>query len=259
MKKVLVIGDSCLDVFQYGKCNRISPEAPVPIFEPTNTESNVGMAENVLNNLLALNVHVDIITNDSDKPTKVRYVDEVSNQMLLRIDTEDKVKPLKSFWGKLKLTHWDGVVISDYNKGFLDEEIIFKIVTYCKGHKIPTFLDTKKKIGSWANDINFIKINEKEYLENEDELYGFKNHLITTLGKEGAKHYDKTLGTTIIHPIKNKSEVRDLSGAGDTFLASFVADYLENNDIASAINFANRCASYVVTQKGVVVVDNDKI
>ena len=50
MKKVLVIGDGCKDVFQYGKCERLSPEAPVPVFKPTKTTSNGGMAVNVYNN-----------------------------------------------------------------------------------------------------------------------------------------------------------------------------------------------------------------
>ena len=157
----------------------------------------------------------------------------------------------------------DCVVISDYNKGFLLKSDIAYIGRTCKSLEIPLFLDTKKNLASWGkhdiNYFNFIKINEKEYWENENNFEDFENHLITTLGKAGAKHYDKTLGTITMYPIENKSEVRDLSGAGDTFLAGFVADYLENNDIASAIKFANRCASYVVTQKGVVVVDKDKI
>ena len=84
MKKVLVIGDSCKDVFQYGKCERLSPEAPVPVFKPTINKSNGGMAVNVYNNLIALGVDCDIITDSGI--TKTRYVDEVSNQMLIRID-----------------------------------------------------------------------------------------------------------------------------------------------------------------------------
>jgi len=84
MKKVLVIGDSCEDVFRYGICDKLSPEAPVPIFLPLRTTGNGGMAINVYENLKALGVHCDIFTNDI-RPVKMRYVDEVSNQMLLRV------------------------------------------------------------------------------------------------------------------------------------------------------------------------------
>ena len=75
-----------------------------------------------------------------------------------------------------------------------------------------------------------------------------------TKGKDGAilNFYDK-------FPIEDEHEVRDLSGAGDTFLAGLVADYIKNADIRSAIRFANRCAAWVVSQKGVAVVNPDKI
>ena len=263
MKKVLVIGDGCLDVFQYGKCDRISPEAPVPIFKPTNFESNEGMAINVHNNLLSLGLDSEILSNEN-KPTKKRFVDEVSNQMLLREDTDDEIERIKLYnFDVLDIHEFDGVIISDYNKGYLLKDDIIYISLVCESADIPIFLDTKKNLGGWKtnylNNITFIKINEKEYWNNEGNFEGYKNHLITTLGDEGAKHYDKTLGTITKYPIENKAEIRDLSGAGDTFLAGFVADYLKNDDIASAIKFANRCASYVVTQKGVVVVDKDKI
>ena len=60
-------------------------------------------------------------------------------------------------------------------------------------------------------------------------------------------------------PIVEEHDVRDLSGAGDTFLAALVAKFLENLDIRAGISFANKCSSWVVTQKGVVVVDLNKI
>ena len=59
--------------------------------------------------------------------------------------------------------------------------------------------------------------------------------------------------------ITEKHDIRDLSGAGDTFLAALVAEFVKNNDICEAIKFANKCASWVVTQKGVVTVDLTKI
>ncbi len=65
MNKVLVIGDSCEDVFVYGNIERICPEAPVPVFIPTHTTKNPGMAKNVVTNFNSLGVDADIITNDN--------------------------------------------------------------------------------------------------------------------------------------------------------------------------------------------------
>jgi bifunctional ADP-heptose synthase (sugar kinase/adenylyltransferase) len=249
MKKILVIGDGCKDIFKYGKCDRLSPEAPVPVFKPTKSKSNGGMALNTYANLKALGVECDIITNSST--TKTRYVDEISNQMLLRVDKKDEIESICS--GALLTIEYDeysAIVISDYNKGFLSEGDI----EYISNKHPLTFLDTKKKIGNWAKNIKFIKINKKEFDENAEFLLEeYNGELIVTLGKEGAMHWMNN------YPIENNNPVIDICGAGDTFLAALVADYIKNNDICTAIKFANKCASWVVTQRGVVVVDLNKI
>ena len=84
--KILVIGDSCTDVFIYGYTRRLCPEGPVPILEPSRTITNQGMAGNVVANLQSLRVDkVQLITN-KEQITKTRYVEEKSNALLLRID-----------------------------------------------------------------------------------------------------------------------------------------------------------------------------
>lgn len=250
MKKVLVIGDGCSDVFRYGRCERLSPEAPVPIFKPTRITGNGGMAINVYENLKALGIECDIITNDI-RPVKIRYVDEISNQMLLRVDESDDVKGIEpSVFNEIKFSNYYAVVISDYNKGFLTEEIIDWITEF---HPL-VFLDTKKKIGNWAAGVEYIKINEKEFNNNWSSNFDYDGDLIVTKGKHGA-----VLNFSEGFQIDVELEVRDLSGAGDTFLAGLVADYIKNTDIRSAIHFANRCAAWVVSQKGVVVVDLNKL
>lgn len=251
MKKVLVIGDGCTDVFRYGRCERLSPEAPVPVFLPSRTTGNGGMALNVAENLNALGIECDVMTNDV-RPVKTRYVDEISNQMLLRVDEKDVIKPITAEELEFfDLANYEAVVISDYNKGYLSYDDIMWIA---ENHPL-TFMDTKKELGPWCEDIKFIKINNKEFKENEDYLRNYyPGNLIVTKGKDGAVlNYDQKF------PIESEHEVRDLSGAGDTFLAALVAKFLENNDICEAIRFANKCAAWVVTQKGVVVVDASKI
>lgn len=252
MMKALIIGDSCEDMFRYGTCDRLSPEAPVPVMKPTRTTGNGGMAINVFENLKALGVSCDIITNDI-RPVKTRYVDEISNQVLLRVDENDDIKPitvdiLENVWHD----DYDAVVISDYNKGFLNEDDI----KYIAEHHPLVFMDTKKKIGDWAHGVEFIKINEIEFFNNSEWLVKYyEGELVVTRGKNGAKHWFHD------HPIelKEQYQVMDLSGAGDTFLAALVASYLKNDDICTAICFANRCAAWVVSQKGIVVVNLEKI
>jgi len=260
-EKILVIGDSCNDIFQYGKCDRLSPEAPVPIITPTRVIENEGMAMNVYNNLKGLNVNVDIYTNDINElmPKKIRFVDEQSNQILLRLDIDDKVNPID--WNVLKniqYNNYDGIVISDYNKGFLNEEQI----EYISNNHQLTFLDTKKKIGDWAKKIKFIKINKKEFNDNIDVSFinSYDGTIIVTLGGDGAMiiNIKESFNNKIIS-IENKLEVRDLSGAGDSFFAAFVADYIKNYNICGAVKFANLCASWVVSKKGVTVIDINKI
>jgi len=254
MKKILVIGDSCSDVFRYGTCDRLSPEAPVAIMKPTRTTGNGGMAINVHENLLALGVDADIITNDI-RPVKTRYVDEVSNQILLRVDEADTIRPITAdTLNKIDFGQYDAVVISDYDKGFLSESDVIYI---SNRHKL-IFMDTKKDLSGWALGVKFIKINEKELQRNHDWLLNTyvnnAGHLIATNGKDGA-----VLDFSERFPITKEHEVRDLSGAGDTFLAGLVASYIKNDDICEAIEFANRCAAWVVSQKGVAVVNPEKI
>lgn len=250
MKRVLVVGDSCTDVFTYGRCERLCPEAPVPIFLPEKTLYNGGMAINVYNNLKSLGVSCDILTNDI-RPVKTRYVDTTSNQLLLRVDEKDNIRRIDSKDLKeIDFKKYCAIVISDYNKGFLSVEDI----EYISEKNNVVFIDSKKSFGEWCHNIKFVKINEKEYLSNKsyfnNEYFG---NLIVTKGKDGA-----VLNNEQVFSIEEEHDVRDLSGAGDTFFAALVAEYIKNSDICAAIKFANKCASWVVTQKGVVSIDLNK-
>ena len=86
--KILVLGDACEDVYVYGKCNRLAPEAPVPVFVKTKEKRNGGMALNVFNNLTSLGANCDIIHNQ-EKIEKTRYVDEGTNHLFMRVDSDE--------------------------------------------------------------------------------------------------------------------------------------------------------------------------
>ena len=242
--KVLVIGASCTDKFVYGVCDRICPEAPVPVFNPTYQKANGGMAKNVFNNLISLakNWDIDLITNE-DEITKTRLVDIKTNQMLLRVDEDDSCNRVKNNV-ITKLGDYDAVVISDYNKGFLTESII----QYLIGKYPLSFIDSKKLFNDWVNDVTFLKINEVEFNRNKKNLKKYKGNLIVTLGEKGVKYKD-----TIIPPTR-QAEVSDLSGAGDTFFAAFIFSYLTSKNIIESIAFAQKCALEVIEKKGVVVI-----
>ena len=74
MMKILIIGESCRDIFVYGKVERISPEAPVPIFKPIRQTENGGMAKNVEANLKVMGYEVDLITNLNGLGTRSEYL-----------------------------------------------------------------------------------------------------------------------------------------------------------------------------------------
>ena len=242
MSQILVIGETCRDVFVYCDSNRLCPEAPVPVLNIVDQRENPGMAGNVRRNIESLLGDViDINTNANwYEIAKTRYVHKESNHMFFRVDTTQSIPRINV---KDIDFDYDLIVISDYNKGFLLEEDIEYI---CTNHS-NVFIDTKKILGPWVKDARYIKINDYEYRNSEPYLTeDIKYKIIHTMGGKGCEFAGKK------YPTK-KVEVKDLSGAGDTFMAGLVVKYIETQDIENSIKFANQCASKVVTQKGVAV------
>ena len=242
--RILVIGESCRDIFHYGECNRLCPEAPVPVFNPTELIENDGMAKNVQRNLISLGCNSELHTNSNWKEvTKTRFIDSRVNHMFMRLDVNDD-KVMRANIREIDFSSYDAVVVSDYNKGFLLEEDIEYISKINKC----TFLDTKKQLGPWCNDVKFIKINNIELEKSRSyitqEIY---DKTIITHGKLGAIHKENS------YPVE-EVEIKDTSGAGDTFLAALVCKYLETESIEEAIPFANSCATEAVQKKGVSIV-----
>jgi D-beta-D-heptose 7-phosphate kinase/D-beta-D-heptose 1-phosphate adenosyltransferase len=245
--KVLVVGDSCVDRYIYGTSSRMCPDAPVPVLIPKRTVENGGMAKNVQSNIISLGVECDILTNE-ENIVKTRYVHEHTNHMFIRVDTnEESIKRVDP--SKLKnLNNYDAIVVSDYNKGFLEE---YDIQALCSEHPL-VFMDTKKQLGFWASKCSYIKVNESEYNYSKKHFASIdeslKENLIVTLGPKGCNYRDKN------YPVE-KVEVKDMTGAGDTFISGLVVEYLKTGDIDKSIRFANDCATKVVQKKGVVAVN----
>ena len=138
--KILLIGDSCTDEYVYGTCERLNPEAPVPILKFNKKITTKGMAWNVRKNLESFGLEVYIITNQ-EEIIKTRYIDEKYNQQMLRVDDEPLVKPMEY---NLPDEEFDALVISDYNKGFLSEQKILELVECFDG---PVFINVRVRRG----------------------------------------------------------------------------------------------------------------
>ena len=252
---ILIVGDSCEDVFIYGDITRLTPEAPAPVFNPLRKKTNGGMAKNVANNVEALKTTIFIVTNNNNI-RKVRYVDDKSNQLVLRVDEHDHCDRIdKEILMKIKNNEYhplmsnktsvDAIIISDYCKGFLREEDIQYI---CENND-NVFVDTKKELGDWINSVDYIKINSLEYKKNEKFFKDndIINKTIVTQGNKGCLFRGE------IYPTEDVP-VKDISGAGDTFLAGLAVEYVRTNDIIKAINFAQECTEIVIQKHGVSTV-----
>ena len=241
MKKILVIGESCKDIFYYCDAKRLAPDFPVPVLNIVGQSENPGMAMNVKRNIQSY-ISCDICTNSNWRSiTKTRYVHEKTNHMFFRVDSGCVASPLN-----LEEIDYDYglIVISDYNKGYLSEHDIEYI---CKMHS-NVFLDTKKILGSWANSAKYIKINDYEYQNSKPFLTPLlRSKIIHTLGGDGCEFEDTKFQV-------DRVDVKDTSGAGDSFMAALVVKYFETSDIITSIKFANKCASEVVKHRGVTTI-----
>jgi len=251
MIKVLVIGELCIDRFVYGVVKRLSPEAPVPVFNPIEIKENNGMAGNVVDNITAISDNVEVLHwFQSTKIEKIRFVEKKSNHMFIRVDEGElqKIDELSFLSREQRKTiqESDIVIISDYDKGYLSNNIINEIA----GNSKFTILDSKRKLTEeLIKNITFIKLNESEYENNQELVNQNKEKFIITLGAKGAMHDD------LIYPSNNPQDTIDVSGAGDTFVAGFSLKYYKTEDIKDSIDYANDICANVVNKKGVAIPD----
>ena len=251
MIKILVFGELCTDKYVYGNVERLSPEAPVPILKPTTIVENYGMAGNVVENLKSLSddVHVEHI-HQIENIVKTRYVEQKSNHMFMRLDEGETngILPLLSLDTEIigKILRSDIVIISDYNKGYLSEDIINKITEKSKF----SVMDSKKRLTEKSiENLNFVKLNEIEYNQNKQLVSDNLEKFVITLGSKGAMFLNEVFGSN------RPQETIDVSGAGDSFISAFTLMYYKTTDIKVSINFANEVCSDVVSKKGVSLPD----
>ena len=238
--RVLLLGDDCVDVYRYGTVDRISPEAPVPVFKFAYEERRPGMAGNVRENLQNLGCEVRAYLSRAS--TKTRLIDQRSHQHVLRIDDDVRDQPIDfNALRQEDLTWAEAIVISDYAKGFIDGRVLRDLRRHYQG---PIFIDTKQP--DLARLQGFIvKINETEHRACSSSA----DIMIVTLGARGAvlleaRQPERTFPAPQV-------EVSDVCGAGDTFLAALTREYLLSGNLARATAFAVRAAAVTVQHLGV--------
>ena len=197
--KVAVIGDVMLETYWWGKVDRISPEAPVPVVAVTKRDQRIGGAGNVALNLVSLGAHVNVLTvlgkdDDGEQLTtlfnqnnigakyivtstyrittnKIRIISR--NQHMMRLDAEmqtditqnDEEKLLYAFEEYIAAESPDIVILEDYNKGVLTQTVVTKIIALCKQHHILTAVDPKRKNFFSYVGVDIFKPNLKEAVE----------------------------------------------------------------------------------------------
>jgi D-glycero-beta-D-manno-heptose-7-phosphate kinase len=293
-KNIVVLGDIMLDKYIFGKVERISPEAPVPVVEVERERYVPGGAANAASNVATLTgnailfgivgndaakdilldaakergISTEGIIIDGKKPTiqKIRIIGQ--NQQLVRIDYENKeyidisannkwLSILKSF------KHIDAILISDYAKGTITKHIMDEIKKYAKSSNIPMIVDPKPIHKSYYKDISLITPNKKEAEEmsniqivtKEDvEKAGKKImeelncNVLITLGEKGMSLFEKNKEPFHIPTVAQ--EVYDVSGAGDTVIATLSLAISSGADFKEAAILANHAAGIKVGKLG---------
>ena len=248
---IVVIGDIIIDEYVYGTSTRLSPEAPVPVVKHEKTERRLGGAGNVYNNIKSLTDDVTLIGYRNDTtdwpvelfcthmPLKQRiYADK---HYVTRIDREQTIDNSTLFDYVKKRVHNCTVVISDYNKGTIqDPQRLIKIL---KDNGCYVIVDPKQHLDLYAG-ADVIKPNKQEYEEYNN---GVDTDMVVTLGADGYM----INGT---HYPTQQQDVYDVTGAGDTFLAvmSYFLDFGESLEFACEM--ANKGAGVSVQHNGVYVV-----
>jgi bifunctional ADP-heptose synthase (sugar kinase/adenylyltransferase) len=266
--KLVVVGENIKDVFVSGSVTRVSPEAPNLVFQPKGQTTNRGGAGNVVENLSSLGKDLEVIPIYSEEITKTRYVDEVSHYILFRVDENDIVHRMTNLTLRIcdviDRFKPDGILISDYCKNFLWDDDIRQISCLAADKGIPIFLDTKKVLGKWSEEISFVKINKKEYDINVVTLGHsptcFCRNLIVTLGKSGS--VCKNLGINAKSP---EMTVKTRVGLGDSFFGSFALSYLGNfgekykGSIQKSMELANIASSLAGQSKTIARVSREEL
>ena len=296
--RLLVVGDVMLDRYWFGEVSRISPEAPVPVVKVERMEERLGGAANVARNAVALGARTALLSvvgddeagrslsrlleegeidagmhvdRDIDTTVKLRVIGR--QQQLLRIDFETtpshEILQAKLADFEQRVVQADVVILSDYGKGGLTH--IADMIQIARSHDKPVLVDPKgDEWGKYAG-ATVITPNRSELREvvgrwsSEDELLAKAQKLRSELGLEALLVTRSEEGMTLFaddgihHQPAQAREVFDVSGAGDTVIATLAVMLAAGADWGEAIRIANVAAGIVVGKLGTAVVTREEL
>ena len=298
--KIAVVGDCMLDVYHYGTIDRISPEAPVPVFKTNNSEPEyrLGGACNTALNLAKLGVQTSLLGFVGKDPnatyilsyllenniddhlfklsgfptiTKNRYFS--MNQQIIRIDQENtdgesydrEQQDMLAEYVLSNAVYYDAIILSDYGKGALYHPVLNTILSYCH-EDLPIFVDPK--LNDWGHYENAFCITPN-WQEFKDACHSPKmpmdediikehalhkcikhniNYILITLGSDGMMLVDEN--GLVSSYSAHKTEVYDVSGAGDTVIAMVAAAYAKGYPMNVCMQLATIAAKIVIGHLG---------
>ena len=298
-KRVLLVGDFFLDEFLYGDSERLSPEAPVPVIKPNQSIFSLGGAGNVLSNLNNLGIKIIPVGILGIDPVSIRIIIDLKekivnsknfiidrkytairkkriilkNQHIARIDYEKinlqiTLRNEKKIKNKILnlIRKADLLIISDYGKGTLTDNIIKFSIDCANNLKIQTVVDPRKMNNDYSfyRGASFITPNFNELKNIFPKLLNSDLEIIEACknlkGKYNIEYIVATRGERCISLYKDEKfyfnfkaapqEIYDVSGAGDTVVAVLAACLLLNIDLKKAMKLANLCAGHVISLKG---------
>ncbi len=307
-KNIIIIGDVMIDSYMWGKVNRISPEAPIPVVSIDRRENRLGGASNVALNIKSLGANpimCSVIGNDEYASEFLRLLEEnqmtskgilhsnhrntsvktriiSQSQHLLRVDeentdvlddeTENRLKAL--FDELLETFQPDAIIFEDYDKGVLTPEIIRYIISKANERNIITTVDPKKRQFFDYAGVSLFKPNYKEMQEGLRTEFKKDNHaaiegLMTRLMKE--KQMDSILLTMaeagviiadskeFLHIPAEIRNIADVSGAGDTVIATATLCMCAKCDLYNVAFISNMAGGLVCEYSGVVPIDKNEL
>ena len=296
--RVLVVGDVMLDRYWYGAVDRISPEAPVPVVRVTREEERIGAAANVAFNLVTLGAQSSLLTvvgdddasgklealvartgirphfgRDAQLKTTVKLRVLGRQQQLIRLDFEStpKTEVLATQTAAFVdlLPQHDAVLFSDYGKGGLAH--VVDMIARARALGKPTLVDPKGADYARYQGATVITPNRAELQQvigswdSEDELQAKAQQLRTQLGLQGLLLTRSEEGMTLfddqgaISVAAQAREVFDVTGAGDTVIATLAALVAAGMSLRAALPLANRAGGLVVGKFGTATISYEEL
>ena len=293
-KKVLVVGDVMLDEYTWGEVERISPEAPVPVVRVKSRTWASGGAANVAHNIASLGGWAELVgvigrdhpgrrlrkilrqarigdsglIMDGERPTVTKSRLLAGHQQVVRIDTEatDDIEPgpRRQVMKQVRrlIAGVDVVVLEDYSKGLLDQEMVDGIISLARAHRRPVVADPNENHCFTFRGTTLATPNRREAIMASNlppetsvpELgrsllrrWG-SQALLITLGEDGMCLFERRRRPFLIPTVAR--EVFDVSGAGDTVVGTVALALSAGADLRVAARLANYAAGVVVGKLG---------